>query len=556
MDTPSRATRMTQESTRSHAVAAYLSGPLCNRSIRIDGPRLYLSLESGAPHTPDEADLSPHAATLIRTITGYQLIASPRQAVWVNGKPVEVRNLESGDLIEFGSGPMLRLRFDSPEESTLETRAEPSGDPGEAALRSPPPPRARARASTRTRLPALAITIWRRSRIRVLLVLTILIGTIAFQSLLTQDLERQLVREQRRVSGLSELLHKLEGQTLKRGEFEALREEITQGLVDTSARVTALEADSSAASRIIARSSGSVAFVQGSFGFEDPATKRRLRFAVTKENSPMRTFDGRPLVTLEGTGPFVKVVFTGTAFLVNRDGVLLTNRHVAVPWEDEPMLPAIRELGLEPVMQRMRGYVSGATEAFEITLLSASDTHDVAFLQGDGAARATEPLPLSGESPAPGETAILLGFPTGIQALLARAGDAFVKELNRQPDRDSEEIAHELALAGMVKPLASRGIVGQVSGEAIVYDAQTTTGGSGGPVLNLKGEVIAINRATLSDFGGSNIGVPIQHAFALLQKMKIRPVKGSASIVAPHTKLANMRPWPVALGCDALIFVL
>jgi S1-C subfamily serine protease len=232
---------------------------------------------------------------------------------------------------------------------------------------------------------------------------------------------------------------------------------------------------------------------------------------------------GRPLVTLEGGGPLVRVRFTGTAFVINRDGVLLTNRHLALPWEDEPLLPAIRELGLEPVMQRMRGYTSGASEAFEMKFVGASDTHDVAVLQGEGAARTMEPLPLSSDPPTPGETAILLGFPTGIRALLARAGDAFVKELSRQPDRDEDEIAHELALAGMVKPLASRGIVGQVSGDAIVYDAQTATGGSAGPVLNLKGEVIAINRAMVSEFGGSDIGVPGRHAFDLLKKLKITP---------------------------------
>ena len=126
-----------------------------------------------------------------------------------------------------------------------------------------------------------------------------------------------------------------------------------------------------------------------------------------------------------------------------------------------------------------------------------------------------------------GETAILLGFPTGIRALLTLAGDAFVKELSRQPDRDEDEIAH-LALAGRVT-LASRGIVGQVSGDAIVYDAQTATGGSGGPVLNLKGAVIAINRAMVAEFGGSNIGVPARHAVDLLQKSKISPGERSVS---------------------------
>src|SRR5207249_2970149 len=86
-----------------------------------------------------------------------------------------------------------------------------------------------------------------------------------------------------------------------------------------------------------------------------------------------------------------KVRFTGTAFVVNREGVLLTNRHLALPWEDEPLLPAIRELGLEPVMQRIWGYTSGASEAFEMKFLGASDRHDVAVLQGEGAARTMAP---------------------------------------------------------------------------------------------------------------------------------------------------------------------
>ena len=105
--------------------------------------------------------------------------------------------------------------------------------------------------------------------------------------------------------------------------------------------------------------------------------------------------------------------------------------------------------------------------------------------------------------------------------MLARAGDAFVKRLSQRPQMSDEDAARELARAGMVWPLASRGIVGQVSGEAIAYDAQTTSGGSGAPVLNLKGEVIAVNRATLPEFGGSNLGVPVRHAAELLQRLQI-----------------------------------
>lgn len=50
----------------------------------------------------------------------------------------------------------------------------------------------------------------------------------------------------------------------------------------------------------------------------------------------------------------------------------------------------------------------------------------------------------------------------------------------------------------------------------MVYDAETTHGGSGGPVLNMQGEVVAVNTAIIPEFGGSNLGVPAEHIRALL----------------------------------------
>lgn len=356
----------------------------------------------------------------------------------------------------------------------------------------------------------------RRLRIVVGAALAILIGAIAYQSLRTQDLEQQLVHEQMRVTDLAEGLRRIQDQALTRGEIDALRSE----LVGADERVRALEAGATAVTQVIARASASVAFMQGSFGLRDPATKRLLRFAVAN-GEPIRMPDGRPQMTLVGKGPLFEFRFSGTAFVVNHEGVLLTNRHVALPWEDEFALPAIRQLGLEPVMLSMRGYLAGAPEPFDVAVLGASDTHDLALMRGDGAARTAPALRLSGEPPSPGDAAVLLGYPAGIRALLARAGEAFTKGLRKLPEVDDEVAAHELARAGLVKPLASRGIVAQVTDEAIVHDAQTGAGGSGGPVLNLKGEVVAVNRSILTGFGGSNIGVPVRHAAELMRALNV-----------------------------------
>jgi len=49
-----------------------------------------------------------------------------------------------------------------------------------------------------------------------------------------------------------------------------------------------------------------------------------------------------------------------------------------------------------------------------------------------------------------------------------------------------------------------------------VYDAPTTQGGSGGPVFNKHGQVIAVEYAVLPRFGGNSFGVPIAYALELM----------------------------------------
>ncbi len=46
--------------------------------------------------------------------------------------------------------------------------------------------------------------------------------------------------------------------------------------------------------------------------------------------------------------------------------------------------------------------------------------------------------------------------------------------------------------------------------------AETTHGGSGGPMLNVDGRVVAVNTAILPEYGGFNLGVPAANIRALL----------------------------------------
>jgi S1-C subfamily serine protease len=53
--------------------------------------------------------------------------------------------------------------------------------------------------------------------------------------------------------------------------------------------------------------------------------------------------------------------------------------------------------------------------------------------------------------------------------------------------------------------------------DKIIYDAATTSGGSGGPLFNRDGKVIGVSSAILKDFGGSNLAVPVRYADELLK---------------------------------------
>ena len=109
-----------------------------------------------------------------------------------------------------------------------------------------------------------------------------------------------------------------------------------------------------------------------------------------------------------------------------------------------------------------------------------------------------------------------MGYPTGVEGILARAGDDVVKKI-AGGNQNVSEIMSKIASQQLIRPTTTQGHIGDVLQDKIVYDAATTSGGSGGPLFNRNGKVIGINFAVLTGFGGSNLAVPARYASDLLK---------------------------------------
>ena len=97
------------------------------------------------------------------------------------------------------------------------------------------------------------------------------------------------------------------------------------------------------------------------------------------------------------------------------------------------------------------------------------------------------------------------------------AGEDVVDEIAKSTGGKPKEVVNELLRRKLIRPLVTQGHIGDVLPDKIVYDAQTTSGGSGGPLINRDGEVIGVTFAVVKGFGGSNFGVPIRFAQPLLK---------------------------------------
>jgi len=95
----------------------------------------------------------------------------------------------------------------------------------------------------------------------------------------------------------------------------------------------------------------------------------------------------QPLLSLEGDGLVAERQFTGTGFAVGDGDALVTNRHVALPWENDANVAALADQGLEPVMIKFIVYVPGkeAAGTVELVRVLLSSLHSICPIGADDA---------------------------------------------------------------------------------------------------------------------------------------------------------------------------
>ena len=346
--------------------------------------------------------------------------------------------------------------------------------------------------------------------------------------------EQQLMERSRRALGDGEHGSSQASETQKlqlQKKSEDLRSQIASArtenastlqsqLAAVDSRLQKLETEGKVAQTIIQSYEPSVCLIHVVLAFRDHTTGLRLHYAgLTSTGEPTTDEHNNPLLSLTGNGPEVHLDVFGTGFLASASGQILTNHHVAEPWWQNDDLKEMLDQGLEPVIAEMTAYFPGVPHGIAINTEKISSAADVAVVKGNVAELGIRQIALADgrSSVVSGGPVVLLGYPTALDAILARAGTETLHSIATATKGDPKQVMEELARRHLIRPVTTQGHIGDVLADKIVYDAQTTSGGSGGPLFNNEGKVIGINFAMVREFGGSNFAIPVGYGKSLLK---------------------------------------
>jgi S1-C subfamily serine protease len=399
-----------------------------------------------------DLDVSSRHAAIIQQGDGFLLRdLGSKNGTLVNGTAIagDVR-LKDGDVIGFGpQGPKVGFRVldAGPDEVSAGARAA-------AARMSSPREQvpAAARPSNTARIAAEVHRQTRHLR-RTTQVLLVLLAVSAGGFAWIQWRSAQSAREIAVLQARADSLNRAAQQLLRRfqSELQSLRDALRESQREAARLRSALAA---------AGSSG------------DPATVTRLRTELTAAEARQRgitdaaTVDYRAIAHRNTDAvALVEVrfsdveVFSGTAFAVDSQGTLVTNKHV-LTGEDGTRRP------LDIAVK-----FSGSTQWFRGRMIGVADSADIGVLRVDIRGGTPRVLGLAAEAAASqrGDPVAIIGYPLGEDLPMEHAGQSAIAD-----------------------PTLTVGTVSKVLPNLLQVDGYGAPGSSGSPIFNRDGRVVAV----------------------------------------------------------------
>ena len=215
-------------------------------------------------------------------------------------------------------------------------------------------------------------------------------------------------------------------------------------------RLQKLETEGKVAQTIIQSYEPSVCLIHVVLAFREHTTGLRLHYVgMTSSGEPTTDEHNNPLLSLTGNGPEVHLDIFGTGFLASAGGQILTNHHVAEPWWQNDDLKEMLDQGVEPVIAEMTAYFPGVRHGIAIDTEKISSAADVAVVKGNVSALGITQIALADgrRSAVSGGPVVLLGYPTALDAILARAGAETLQSIAAASKGDPKQVMEELAAA-------------------------------------------------------------------------------------------------------------
>ncbi|HEV2827893.1 MAG TPA: trypsin-like peptidase domain-containing protein [Pyrinomonadaceae bacterium] len=269
-----------------------------------------------------------------------------------------------------------------------------------------------------------------------------------------------------------------------------------------------------------------ICLIAGTYYFVESSTGRPLRYpeSQTNEGGAAIQNSGDPTtLTPDGNAAVAEIQFSGTGFYVG-DGFVITNRHIAQPWIADDRAQSLNSsVKGQPRLKKLSAYFPDHAQPIPLKFKVAGNRDDLAVCSLDIKDLPNDipviPLESDQDAVAVGKTVVMMGFPSGIDRLLALLDDAESRSIQQRYGGSLDSLLGHLAESRRIQPLTTQGNITDVTSRRIAYDARTAEGGSGAPVFGPTGRVIGVNFAVFTENEASNFAVPIRFGVTILERV-------------------------------------